>query len=266
MVAKFANPALRNLFPNAEFLILSIALILFIMQAAVTARSFGRYLKKRLDALTEIAAKAGGEDLNFEREYSDIREVDEVLGALFKMKEALKQSLKEQWESQKRKQEQVAALAHDIKTPLTIIRGNAELIQETEESVELREWNQEILDNAAEMERYLSMLQEALRVGRQTEEVREKEEFTAELFLEEVRRRAEALGRTKKLKTDCSTEQFFQADRSRAGSEHYGMGLYIARSILEEYDGKLELDNAEQGGGKVMIYIPCDKRKEGGGK
>lgn len=62
------------------------------------------------------------------------------------------------------------------------------------------------------------------------------------------------------------TEQFFQADRSRAGSEHYGMGLYIARSILEEYDGKLELDNAEQGGGKVMIYIPCDKRKEGGGK
>lgn len=97
MVAKFANPALRNLFPNAEFLILSIALILFIMQAAVTARSFGRYLKKRLDAL-------------------------------FKMKEALKQSLKEQWESQKRKQEQVAALAHDIKTPLTIIRGNAELI------------------------------------------------------------------------------------------------------------------------------------------
>lgn len=339
MVAKFANPALRNLFPNAEFLILSIALILFIMQAAVTARSFGRYLKKRLDALTEIAAKAGGEDLNFEREYSDIREVDEVLGALFKMKEALKQSLKEQWESQKRKQEQVAALAHDIKTPLTIIRGNAELIQETEESVELREWNQEILDNAAEMERYLSMLQEALRVGRQTEEVRGKEEFTAELFLEEVRRRAEALGRTKKLKTDCSypedkcvlrgksgmreqllravgnvisngadycpeggtlsiwaektceraeqflritvtdsgpgfspaalrhgTEQFFQADRSRAGSEHYGMGLYIARSILEEYDGKLELDNAEQGGGKVMIYIPCDKRKEGGGK
>lgn len=339
MVAKFANPALRNLFPNAEFLILSIALILFIMQAAVTARSFGRYLKKRLDALTEIAAKAGGEDLNFEREYSDIREVDEVLGALFKMKEALKQSLKEQWESQKRKQEQVAALAHDIKTPLTIIRGNAELIQETEDSVELREWNQEILDNAAEMERYLSMLQEALRVGRQTEEVREKEEFTAELFLEEVSRRAEALGRTKKLKTDCSypedkcvlrgksgmreqllravgnvisngadycpeggtlsiwaekkceraeqflritvtdsgpgfspaalrhgTEQFFQADRSRAGSEHYGMGLYIARSILEEYDGKLELDNAEQGGGKVMIYIPCDKRKEGGGK
>ena len=189
------------------------------------------------------------------------------------------------------------------------------------------------------MERYLSMLQEALRVGRQTEEVREKEEFTAELFLEEVRRRAEALGRTKKLKTDCSypedkcvlrgesgmREQLLRAvgnvisngadycpegehcqygQRRHAKGQNNSFGLlsrtagrgflrrrfgmeqssffrqteagpdqnitewvlYIARSILEEYDGKLELDNAEQGGGKVMIYIPCDKRKEGGGK
>ena len=125
MVAKFSDPFLREIFPNAEFLMLFIALLLFLTEAVLTARNFGRYLKRRLDTLTEIAAKVGQEDLDFEREYSDIREVDDVLGALFKMKEALQRSLEEQWESRRQKQEQIAALAHDIKTPLTIIRGNA---------------------------------------------------------------------------------------------------------------------------------------------
>lgn len=384
MVAKFSDPFLREIFPNAEFLILFIALLLFLTEAVLTARNFGRYLKRRLDTLTEIAAKVGQEDLDFEREYSDIREVDDVLGALFKMKEALQRSLEEQWESRRQKQEQIAALAHDIKTPLTIIRGNAELMQETESMEEIRAWDQEILDNAEELERYLAVLQETVRTseqgqqtigrgaaGRQSDvqaaekvmrqaaehreekmkssEIREPEgSFPAGLFLEEVRRKAEALGRTKKLAVECSfleeeflirgregfredlmravgnvisngvdyspaeqtlwiraelrarpgrkeisgqetfseekqgggtflqitvtdsgqgfskealrhgTEQFYQTDKSRAGTAHYGLGLYIARTVLEENGGGLEIGNSEEtGGGEVRIYVPC---------
>ncbi len=390
MVAKFSDPFLREIFSNAEFLILFIALLLFLTEAVLTARNFGRYLKRRLDTLTEIAAKVGQEDLDFEREYSDIREVDDVLGALFKMKEALQRSLEEQWESRRQKQEQIASLAHDIKTPLTIIRGNAELMQETESMEEIRAWDQEILDNAAELERYLAVLQETVRTseqgkqtigrgaaGRQSDvqaaekvmrqvaehreekmkssEIREPEgSFPAGLFLEEVRRKAEALGRTKKLAVECSfpeeeflirgrkgfreellravgnvlsngvdyspaeqalwiraelrarselrvragqkeisgqetfseekqgggtflqitvtdsgqgfskealrhgTEQFYQTDKSRAGTAHYGLGLYIARTVLEENGGRLEIGNSEEtGGGEVRIYVPC---------
>ena len=392
MVAKFSDPFLREIFPNAEFLILFIALLLFLTEAVLTARNFGRYLKRRLDTLTEIAAKVGQEDLDFEREYSDIREVDDVLGALFKMKEALQRSLEEQWESRRQKQEQIAALAHDIKTPLTIIRGNAELMQETESMEEIRAWDQEILDNAAELERYLAVLQETVRTseqgkqtigrgaaGRQSDVqaaekiigqasdqreisgIREQEErFPAGPFLEEARRKAEALGRKKNLAVECSfpgeefmirgrkgfreellravgnvlsngvdyspaeqtlriraelrarselrdrselrvragqkeisgletffeekqdggtflqitvadsgpgfsgealrhgTEQFYQADKSRAGTAHYGLGLYIARTVLEENGGALEIGNSEEtGGGEVSIYVPC---------
>ena len=56
MVAKFANSVLREIFPNAEFLLLFIALLLFLAQSALTAKSFGKYLKRRLDTLTEFAA------------------------------------------------------------------------------------------------------------------------------------------------------------------------------------------------------------------
>ena len=100
-IAKFENPLVRRLFPNAEFLFLGVLLVLFPLQAALTARSFGRYLKKRLQVLTEIAGKVGREDLNFQQEHSDIREVDEVLTSLFVMKQALQKSLKEQWEARR---------------------------------------------------------------------------------------------------------------------------------------------------------------------
>ena len=362
MVAKFSDPFLREIFPNAEFLILFIALLLFLTEAVLTARNFGRYLKRRLDTLTEIAAKVGQEDLDFEREYSDIREVDDVLGALFKMKEALQRSLEEQWESRRQKQEQIAALAHDIKTPLTIIRGNAELMQETVRTSE--QVKQTIGRGAAGRQSDVQAAEKIIGQAsdqREISGIREQEErFPAGPFLEEARRKAEALGRKKNLAVECSfpgeefmirgrkgfreellravgnvlsngvdyspaeqtlriraelrarselrdrselrvragqkeisgletffeekqdggtflqitvadsgpgfsgealrhgTEQFYQADKSRAGTAHYGLGLYIARTVLEENGGALEIGNSEEtGGGEVSIYVPC---------
>ena len=356
MVAKFSDPFLREIFPNAEFLILFIALLLFLTEAVLTARNFGRYLKRRLDTLTEIAAKVGQEDLDFEREYSDIREVDDVLGALFKMKEALQRSLEEQWESRRQKQEQIAALAHDIKTPLTIIRGNAELMQETVRTSE--QGKQTIGRGAAGRQSDVQAAEKIIGQAsdqREISGIREQEErFPAGPFLEEALRKAEALGRKKNLAVECSfpgeefmirgrkgfreellravgnvlsngvdyspaeqtlriraelraraelrvragqkeisgletfseekqdggtflqitvadsgpgfsgealrhgTEQFYQADKSRAGTAHYGLGLYIARTVLEENGGALEVGNSEEtGGGEVRIYVPC---------
>lgn len=362
MVAKFSDPFLREIFPNAEFLILFIALLLFLTEAVLTARNFGRYLKRRLDTLTEIAAKVVQEDLDFEREYSDIREVDDVLGALFKMKEALQRSLEEQWESRRQKQEQIAALAHDIKTPLTIIRGNAELMQETVRTSE--QGKQTIGRGAAGRQSDVQAAEKIIGQAsdqREISGIREQEErFPAGPFLEEARRKAEALGRKKNLAVECSfpgeefmirgrkgfreellravgnvlsngvdyspaeqtlriraelrarselrdrselrvragqkeisgletffeekqdggtflqitvadsgpgfsgealrhgTEQFYQADKSRAGTAHYGLGLYIARTVLEENGGALEIGNSEEtGGGEVSIYVPC---------
>ncbi len=204
MVAKFSDPFLRKLFPNAEFFILGLVAVMFLAGLVLFSRSFGRYLKKRLDILTEIAEKVGREDLNFEREHSDIREVDEVLSSLYLMKEALQKSLKEQWESRRQKEEQAAALAHDIKTPLTIIRGSAELMQETCSMEEVRELDQEILDNAAEMERYLAVMRETLMTKGKRGQETEKEERTTGEFLKELRERTESLARIREINTEFS--------------------------------------------------------------
>ena len=223
MVAKFSDPFLREIFPNAEFLILFIALLLFLAQAAFTARSFGSYLKRRLDTLTEIAAKVGQEDLDFEREYSDIREVDDVLGALFKMKEALGRTKN---------------LAVECSFPGEefMIRGRKGFRAELRARAELR-----------------------VRAG-------QKEISGLETFSEEKQDGGTFLQITV---ADSGpgfsgealrhgTEHFYQADKSRVGTVHYGLGLYIARTVLEENSGALEIGNSEEtGGGEVRIYVPC---------
>ncbi len=53
-----------------------------------------------------------------------------VLCSLGRMKEALQESLKKQWDMESEQRRKMQALVHDIKTPLTIIKGNAELSEE----------------------------------------------------------------------------------------------------------------------------------------
>ncbi len=45
------------------------------------------------------------------------------------MKDNLKISLERQWKTEQTQKEQIAALAHDLKTPLTVIQGNADYSQ-----------------------------------------------------------------------------------------------------------------------------------------
>ena len=209
VIAKFSNPFLRSVFPNAELLFVGAYFLMFFGTAVALAKRQGKYLQKRLNVLKETAERVEREDLDFEREYSDIQEVDHVLGALYQMKEALQKSLKEQWDIKRQKEDQIASLAHDIKTPLTIIRGNTELLLEEETEEEKREWDQEILDSVREIERYLQILQRTIRQfdgepNRGSKDGQEEQKnFPASFWIQEICERAQALGRTKKLQICC---------------------------------------------------------------
>ena len=57
--------------------------------------------------------------------HSKIREFEDVLLSFADMRDKLKSSLEQQWKTEQAQKEQIAALAHDLKTPLTVIQGNA---------------------------------------------------------------------------------------------------------------------------------------------
>lgn len=52
-------------------------------------------------------------------------------------------------------------------------------------------------------------------------------------------------------------EQFYMADYSRSSNLHFGMGLFITKSIVQQHGGQLDLSNSEKtGGAQVTISIP----------
>lgn len=202
ILAQFADPSLRKYLPNAEWLFCAGILALFLLQTAWTARKFGKYLSGRIRTLNEVTDRIRENNLEFDREYSDVREIDDVLGSLFTMKEALKTSLEEQWKSEELKKEQISALAHDIKTPLTVIRGNAELIHETARDGDVREYNRYVTESVKEIEDYLIILQDTLRTGNSGRE--EEKVLKAEAFLRQIVKKAEHLGKGKKIQVKAS--------------------------------------------------------------
>ena len=170
--------------------------ILYQMCIRDRSRCFARRMRRQLEGLCEATEKIAASDLEFESRPSDIQEIGDVMMSLEKMKIALKDSLQQQWESEQQKNRQISALAHDIKTPLTVVRGNAELLAEGELKEEDQECVLEILKNVDYMEQYLDSMRQVLR-GREEEEPHKM--VSAEKLAYKLLEEAEAIGTAEKI-------------------------------------------------------------------
>lgn len=159
---KYTLDRLNRILPPPEILFFVAEAVLFILNVVLLSGHFAKKLKQELGKVQGITEKIAENDLEFEAAASDIREMDEVLFSLSKMKTALKTSLTRQWSLEEQKREQLAALTHDIKTPLTIIKGNAELLAEADLSSEDKACTQYILENVNSMEQYLAHIRQVL--------------------------------------------------------------------------------------------------------
>ena len=113
------------------------------------------------------------------------------------MKDALQASLAAQWEAERIKKEQIGALAHDIKIPATIIKGNAELLQLTEPDEEQAEYAQYILDAGNKIEHYVGQL---IQLSKAEEAVAVHVEYTdLKEWIQNIYRDAAALAGPKQI-------------------------------------------------------------------
>ena len=90
--------------------------------------SLVRGWKLEFQKIEEMALEIEKNNLDFEYKKSNIREFQHIIKSIINMREALKETLYMSWEIENEKVEQIGALVHDIKIPLTIIKGNTELM------------------------------------------------------------------------------------------------------------------------------------------
>ena len=129
---EFVNPMLRSVLPSFEYLwwwTLGVAWIFCLLINTLWLR---HRLVIKLRLFSEVSEKVGAQELDFMIPHAGIREFDQALGAMDDMRQALYNSLSAQWAAQQEREAEIAALAHDLKTPLTLIGGNAELLLEEE--------------------------------------------------------------------------------------------------------------------------------------
>ncbi|MED0708396.1 HAMP domain-containing sensor histidine kinase [Aneurinibacillus aneurinilyticus] len=94
---------------------------------------FSRKIKPPIAKLIEGAHRIKRRDLDFEmEEIKGAKELKELGDAFEEMRKALYDSLEREWRSEQVRREMVAAIAHDLRTPLTIIQGHAENLRDSE--------------------------------------------------------------------------------------------------------------------------------------
>lgn len=158
----YADPALRDTLPDFQtcYILLLAALILVWLgwQTHCTVRVFAAETACLHRAVDAIAAQ------QLERIDADgahLREFSATLHAMQTMGRELTDSLQSQWRMEQQRAEQIAALTHDLKTPLSIIQGNADLLAEDALSADQQTQVEAILRGTDRAQQYLAALRTA---------------------------------------------------------------------------------------------------------
>ena len=211
IIVQYKSPVMQRYLPAPEKLLPVCILCLIILAVIITAVCFGRALRKKLSPLIQATEKIQNQELEFSVISSDIREIDAVLKAVDDMRAALKKSLENQWQLEQTKKEQTLALAHDLKTPLTLARGNAELLYDTELTEEQKEYVDYIAGSSLQMQGYVQTLIEIAGDGYRLQ----IQNTSLPSFLQEIVEQIKGLcvGKEIHLKEDFEySGQFFMVD------------------------------------------------------
>ncbi len=145
-------------------LLAAAAVVLLLAAAALTnlylTRSLFRHIARPLDTLTAGVARIRDGDLDTPIAYTDTDEFKAACDAVDEMAARLKASLEQQQAAQQQKQELIAGMSHDLKSPLTAIRAYTEGLLEgvAQDEAARQRYLQTIYAKEADMETLVNRL------------------------------------------------------------------------------------------------------------
>lgn len=166
----------RLISTRTSIILLVIILILIlsiIIMSLITAQTITKPMKKLTDGIEEISSG----NLDYRIDYDSTNEIGITVKAVNEMAARLKESIKQREEMEESRKQMTAGIAHDLRTPLTSIKGYVEGLRDgiANTPEKQKEYIQTIYNSANDIERLLNELQTISLLERRSIELNKQE-------------------------------------------------------------------------------------------
>ena len=240
----YGAEVLQRWLPEFQTCATVVLLLSWLTAGAVSTRHFAGLLRRDAALLTSATKTIAQQRLDAPLTgKAKVREFGETLDAMEQMRLRLAQSLERQWALEQQRRLELAALTHDLKTPLTVISGNAELLAEDELPPAQREMVETILHSALRLQAYVAQLRAMTAEGAEADR---KETMALEDLVSGWRGIGQSLCAAKQIRFHCPPAP--------------EAALSVYRTSLDRAVSNL-LDNAARytlAGGTVTLSVTMD--------
>ena len=247
---KYMSSALKSGIYTLIFSILA-ALILASISAVWLSISFTKPLNKIRDTTTELAK--GNYEVTTQIKQSD--EIGELAKSIDKLALQLDKSSKESERFQKMRQNFIANISHELRTPITVIRGSIEAICDgvISNPEQLKDYNEQILSDSIHLQRLVNDLIDLTKLQNTDFSI---DKSTINLFeiINDAVRSMKQISTKKGVKINFSTENAIEEDR------YLFVGDYqrTRQMIIIVLDNAIKFSNENQ---KVDILLKKENKK-----
>ena len=161
----YTDPALDEALPDFQICWLLAGAGTVALIVLFTTRRTGRLLRADAALLAAAAAQIAARDLEGPPfGGAQVREYEQALATMQELRQELAASLAAQWEADRRRDQLLTRLTHQLKTPLAAVLASAELLAEEDLTPAQQEKAQTILRRAGEMQQTAARLR-AMTLG-----------------------------------------------------------------------------------------------------
>lgn len=181
-----------------------IALILSIILSSVLALTFTKPLKK----MKNTAALLAGGNYKVKTGIKQNDEIGELAATMDILSQRLSEADEESERVQKQRQDFITNISHELRTPVTVIRGSLEALSDgvIEEPAQVKEYHKQMLNESKSLERLINDLLELSRL-QNTDFKIEMQELNICDVLKDSIRSASNLARQKNINIEYSSDR-----------------------------------------------------------
>ena len=247
---KYMSSALKSGIYTLIFSILA-ALILASISAVWLSISFTKPLNKIRDTTAELAK--GNYEVTTQIKQSD--EIGELAKSIDKLALQLDKSSKESERFQKMRQNFIANISHELRTPITVIRGSIEAICDgvISNPEQLKDYNEQILSDSIHLQRLVNDLIDLTKLQNTDFSI---DKSTINLFeiINDAVRSMKQISTKKGVKINFSAENTIEEDRYLFAGDYQR----IRQMIIIVLDNAIKFSNENQ---KVDILLKKENKK-----